>query len=212
MTNLNLGQDVAYKRERKQTAAHIVAKVVRMRRYRSLININPSEVKEVKAHLPVQAQLGINSSREKFVQSNGPSLPIEHSALKKADRRTFLFSPLTHQAFLALVVISCCNCLNKTCFNISEGKTANILRRKCPPVNAMCRDTFFDERGRRGNNQKCSLWHKQPKTFFFLFLLNKVPLLTTNIKNENFSYVFFFFQRVKTSTHLTRYILLSEGF
>ena len=48
MADLYLGQDVANKRERKQTAAHIVAKpyplylAVRMRRYGSLFNINPS--------------------------------------------------------------------------------------------------------------------------------------------------------------------------
>ena len=48
MANLNLCQDVANKRERKQRIAHIVAKsyplwqAVRMRRYDSLININPS--------------------------------------------------------------------------------------------------------------------------------------------------------------------------
>ena len=46
MVNLNLGQDAANKKERKQTAAHIVAKfyhlqqAVRMRRYGSLL-INP---------------------------------------------------------------------------------------------------------------------------------------------------------------------------
>ena len=48
MANLTLGQDVANKGERKQTAAHVVAKsyllyqAARMRRYGSLININPS--------------------------------------------------------------------------------------------------------------------------------------------------------------------------
>ena len=48
MANLNLGQDVANKRERKHTAAHKVAKFYplklaeRMRRYGSLITINPS--------------------------------------------------------------------------------------------------------------------------------------------------------------------------
>ena len=50
MASLNLGQDVANKREIKQTDAHahIMAKsyllylAVRMRRYGSLININPS--------------------------------------------------------------------------------------------------------------------------------------------------------------------------
>ena len=48
MANLNLGQDVANKRERKYTAAHIVAKyenlyqAAGMRRYGSLSNINPS--------------------------------------------------------------------------------------------------------------------------------------------------------------------------
>ena len=47
MANLNLGQDVANNKERKQTAGHIVAKsyplwqAVGMRRYGSLININP---------------------------------------------------------------------------------------------------------------------------------------------------------------------------
>ena len=46
MTNLNFGQDVANKRERKQTAAHIVAKsyplkqAAGMRRHGSLLNIN----------------------------------------------------------------------------------------------------------------------------------------------------------------------------
>ena len=49
MASLNLGQDVANKRERKLTAAHVVAKsyplylAVRMRRYGSLIKINPSD-------------------------------------------------------------------------------------------------------------------------------------------------------------------------
>ena len=49
MASLNLGQNVANKRERKQTAAHIVAKsyplwqAVGMHCYGSLININPSE-------------------------------------------------------------------------------------------------------------------------------------------------------------------------
>ena len=48
MASLNFGQDVANKRERKLTAAHIAAKsyplclAVRMRRYGSLLNINPS--------------------------------------------------------------------------------------------------------------------------------------------------------------------------
>ena len=48
MENLNLGQNVANKRERKQTTPHKDAKfyplllAVRMRRYGSLININPS--------------------------------------------------------------------------------------------------------------------------------------------------------------------------
>ena len=48
MASLNLGQDVANKRERKWSAAHIVAKsyplllAVGMRRYGSLINMNPS--------------------------------------------------------------------------------------------------------------------------------------------------------------------------
>ena len=48
MVNLNLGQDVANKREGKQTAAHIVAKsypleqAAGMLRYGSLIKINPS--------------------------------------------------------------------------------------------------------------------------------------------------------------------------
>ena len=48
MASLNLGQDMANKKERKYTAAHIVAKfyplylAVRMRRYGSLININHS--------------------------------------------------------------------------------------------------------------------------------------------------------------------------
>ena len=48
MANLNLGQDVANKRERKKTAAPKVIKSyplqlgVKMRRYSSLININPS--------------------------------------------------------------------------------------------------------------------------------------------------------------------------
>ena len=51
MASLNLGQDVANKRERKYIAVHIVAKsyplyiAVRMRRYGSLIKINPSGVK-----------------------------------------------------------------------------------------------------------------------------------------------------------------------
>ena len=49
MASLNLGKDVANKRERKQTAAHKVAKfyspwqAVGMCRYVSLININPSD-------------------------------------------------------------------------------------------------------------------------------------------------------------------------
>ena len=48
MASLNLGQDVANERERKWTAAHIVAKIlspmpsIRMDRYGSLIKINPS--------------------------------------------------------------------------------------------------------------------------------------------------------------------------
>ena len=48
MANLDLGQDVANNTKRKQPTAHIVAKpysqklAVRMRRYCSLININPS--------------------------------------------------------------------------------------------------------------------------------------------------------------------------
>ena len=48
MANLNLGRDVANKRVRKYTAAHKVANsyplylAVRMRRYGSLIKINPS--------------------------------------------------------------------------------------------------------------------------------------------------------------------------
>ena len=52
MANLNLGQDVANKRERKWTAVHIVAKsyplylAVRMRCYVSLLNINPSTIEE----------------------------------------------------------------------------------------------------------------------------------------------------------------------
>ena len=47
-----MGQDVANKRERKRTAAHIVAKsypiasCIRMRRYGSLIKINPSVFEE----------------------------------------------------------------------------------------------------------------------------------------------------------------------
>ena len=49
MASRNLGQDVAYKRERKQTAAHVVSKsyflwqAVKKCRCGSLININPSE-------------------------------------------------------------------------------------------------------------------------------------------------------------------------
>ena len=48
MADLNLGQDVANKRERKQAATHVVAisyplqQAVGMHRYGSLININPS--------------------------------------------------------------------------------------------------------------------------------------------------------------------------
>ena len=48
MANLILGQDVANKRERKQTADHILLrfyllqKAAVIRRYGSLININPS--------------------------------------------------------------------------------------------------------------------------------------------------------------------------
>ena len=48
MANLILGQDVANKRKRQQTAANLVSKcyslqqAARMRRYGSLININPS--------------------------------------------------------------------------------------------------------------------------------------------------------------------------
>ena len=48
MANLNLGQDVSNKRERKSTAAHIMAKsyplylAVKMCRYGSLIDIYPS--------------------------------------------------------------------------------------------------------------------------------------------------------------------------
>ena len=43
MASLDVGQDVANKRERKETAAHIVAKsiAVRLRRYGSLIKSNP---------------------------------------------------------------------------------------------------------------------------------------------------------------------------
>ena len=47
MANLNLSQDVANKREKKETVAHIVAKfyplelAVKLYRYGSLININP---------------------------------------------------------------------------------------------------------------------------------------------------------------------------
>ena len=50
MANLNLGQDVANKRERKKTAAHMVAKSCPLwqaawnPRYGSLININPSGI------------------------------------------------------------------------------------------------------------------------------------------------------------------------
>ena len=53
MASLNSGQDVANKRERKLTSAHIVAKsyllwqAVRLRRYGSLININPSVLDQV---------------------------------------------------------------------------------------------------------------------------------------------------------------------
>ena len=46
MSNLSLGRDVANKRERKWTTANKVANLipyVGMRRYGSLININPSE-------------------------------------------------------------------------------------------------------------------------------------------------------------------------
>ena len=46
MANLNLGQDVANKRERKLTTAHIVAKSYPLR-YVSLININPSRLYEL---------------------------------------------------------------------------------------------------------------------------------------------------------------------
>ena len=52
LVDLNLGQDVANKTERKMTAARIVAKsyllqqAVRLRRYGSLININPSAPNE----------------------------------------------------------------------------------------------------------------------------------------------------------------------
>ena len=52
MANLKLGQDVANARERKCTTANIVIisyplkQAVKMRRYRSLININPSAVKQ----------------------------------------------------------------------------------------------------------------------------------------------------------------------
>ena len=52
MSSLHVGQDVANKRERKQTAAHIVAKsyllytAVKMYRYGCLININLSGKKE----------------------------------------------------------------------------------------------------------------------------------------------------------------------
>ena len=53
MASLNLGQDVSNKRERKYTTAHIVAKsypleqAVKMCHYGSLININPSDKKEI---------------------------------------------------------------------------------------------------------------------------------------------------------------------
>ena len=54
MVNLDLGQDVATKREKKYITAHKVAKcyllylAVRMRRYGSLIKINPSDNNKVK--------------------------------------------------------------------------------------------------------------------------------------------------------------------
>ena len=44
MANLNLGQDVANKEERKLTAAHIVAKSYSASCNGSLININPSDL------------------------------------------------------------------------------------------------------------------------------------------------------------------------
>ena len=47
MASLNLGQDVANKGERKQTAAHIVAKsyplYIAVRMHHSLLKINPSD-------------------------------------------------------------------------------------------------------------------------------------------------------------------------
>ena len=52
MANLNLGQDVANKGERKQTATHKFSPpqlAVRMGRYGSLITINPSSLQQVAA-------------------------------------------------------------------------------------------------------------------------------------------------------------------
>ena len=73
MASLNIGKDVANKRERKQTAAHIVTKsyplyiAVKMCRYGSLINIDPSALHEVCFHFSKKQAKPIKFTRRVFL-------------------------------------------------------------------------------------------------------------------------------------------------
>ena len=85
MASLNLGQDVANKRERKQTAAHIVARsyslylAVKMCRYGSLININPSAIRIVKGKI---CQRKIYTDAISKVKKVKRPVPIAHECKK----------------------------------------------------------------------------------------------------------------------------------
>ena len=79
---------------------------------------------------------------------------------------------VTHQTFLAWVIISSCNCLNLTYLNIDKGKTANVFWRKCPPV-----DALWVGRGENGKGALLSF-------LGFLFLTN-LTLMNPSEYKEN---------------------------
>ena len=105
-----------------------------------------------------------------------------HSALKKVDRRTISFYSiniyvLIHHAFLAWVAISSDNCLSHIS-SFLEGKLQFFLKRKCPPVNALCALEF-----KMSEVSRCLVLHSSSLTF--PDLLREKILLEQNVRSES---------------------------
>ena len=110
MASLNLGQDVANKRERKQTAAHIVAKpyslqpVAGICHYGSLININPSGLEKGKCYLdydevPITC-IYLSRTENTVKQRSFDNSSVQHCTTVLS--RTLCFKKLTREVVLKL--------------------------------------------------------------------------------------------------------------